>query len=101
MRHFAMPDGRPQLVEQMLRQTGVHAGDKHLRAQRLELANAIAELFLVLLIRHEFACGPYPSACSVRSAEETHSHTTPLPSPVPLSVRTCANVRIVLISSRL
>ena len=49
-----MADSGPQLVEKVLRQTDIHAGDEHVGAEGFQLADAGAELFLILLIGHRF-----------------------------------------------
>ena len=50
-----MPNRTPQLVQEMLRQADVDPGNQHVSAQRLKLANPRAQLFLILLVRHNFA----------------------------------------------
>jgi hypothetical protein len=54
VRQLAVTDGRPQLVQQMLRQAEVDAGHEHICAKGFQLADAGAELFLILMIGHNF-----------------------------------------------
>ena len=79
VRQFAVADRRPQLVQQMLRQADIDAGDEHVGAQGFKLADTSAELFLILLVRHKFAGRPDAGACPVLTAEKAHSHTILLP----------------------
>jgi len=76
---FAVTNGSPELVQQVLRQADVNTRDKHARAEGFEFADASAQLVLVLLVRHTFAGRPDPGSCLVLFAEENHGHTTLLP----------------------
>jgi len=50
-----MTDSSPELVQQVLRQADIDAGDEHICAQGLEFTDSRPQPILVLLIRHRFA----------------------------------------------
>ena len=75
-----MTDSAPELVEQMLRQAGIHAGYQHVRAERFEFPYPRPQLFLILLVRHSPACLPDAGPGPVRSSENAYRHTNPLSS---------------------
>jgi hypothetical protein len=60
----------------MLRHAQIDAGDEYVGAQTLELANARAKLFLVLVVFHRFASRPDAGAGPVLSAKKAHSHNS-------------------------
>ncbi len=75
MRQFAVTDGGPQLIQQVLRQADIDTGDEHVGAQTFQLLDASAELFLVLSVRHKIAGRPDAGSRPVRVRQKSHSHT--------------------------
>jgi hypothetical protein len=72
-----MAHGRPQLIQEILRQADIDAGDENVGAQTFKLSNTSAELFFVLMVCHKFSNGPNAGVSPVLSAKETDRHVTP------------------------